>query len=128
MAVFRNAATHLNRVARSSSRSGCPTCSGSRSARPSGSSTLAKRHFGIDEYDVVNQGLVSHHFDVRGDAICRSSGPFRFVWPSELDLMADMAGLRLRERWSGWQREPFTNMSEKHVSVWEKASVSAATE
>ena len=105
---------------RSSSRSACPTCSGSRSARRSGSFDWSERHLGFDEYDVVNQGLVSHHFDVRGDEIRRSSGPFRYVWPSELDLMAAMAGLRLRERWSGWQREPFTNVSDKHVSVWEK--------
>ena len=46
--------------------------------------------------------------------------PFRYVWPSELDLMAELAGMRLRERWSGWRREPFTSESRKHVSVWEK--------
>ena len=46
--------------------------------------------------------------------------PFRYTWPAELDLMARLAGLRLRERWSGWQREPFTSESTKHVSVWEK--------
>ena len=46
--------------------------------------------------------------------------PFRYVWPSELDLMARIAGMQLRERWSGWEREPFTRESTKHVSVWEK--------
>ena len=46
--------------------------------------------------------------------------PFRYVWPAELDLMAQLAGMRLRERWSGWKREPFTSDSRKHVSVWEK--------
>ncbi|HUZ70138.1 MAG TPA: hypothetical protein VMU73_04990, partial [Gaiellaceae bacterium] len=50
----------------------------------------------------------------------RSSNPFRYVWPSELDLMAELAGMRLRERWGGWSREPFTSESRKHVSVWEK--------
>jgi SAM-dependent methyltransferase len=76
-------------------------------------------HWGIDEYDLVNQGLVSHHFSVVDGAIERVSMPFRYVWPSELDLMAELAGVRLRERWSGWKREPFTGESRKHVSVWE---------
>ena len=46
--------------------------------------------------------------------------PFRYVWPAELDLMARLAGMRLRERWSGWRREPFTSESRQHISVWEK--------
>jgi SAM-dependent methyltransferase len=81
-------------------------------------------HWGIDEYDVANQGLVSHHFSLVDGAIERVSMPFRYVWPSELDLMAELAGLRLRERWSGWKREPFTGESRKHVSVWEKPPAS----
>ena len=47
----------------------------------------------------------------------------RYAWPSELDLMARLAGLRLRERWGGWRREPFTARSEKHVSVYERAAL-----
>ena len=54
--------------------------------------------------------------------IHKSSGPFRYVWPSELDLMAEMAGMRLHERWEDWRRMPFTSDSERHVSVWEKYS------
>jgi SAM-dependent methyltransferase len=78
-------------------------------------------HWGIDEYDVLNQGLVSHHFQRRPDGtIEKSSGPFRYVWPAELDLMAQLAGLRFRERWAGWRREPFTSESRSHVSVWQK--------
>jgi hypothetical protein len=46
--------------------------------------------------------------------------PFRYVWPSELDLMAKFAGMTLRNRWSGWKQEPFTSTSTSHVSVWEK--------
>ena len=80
----------------------------------------SETHWGIDEYDVANQGLISHHFEIRGGAIEKSSGPFRYVWPAELDLMAELAGLRLRERWAGWKREPFTSDSRQHVSVWEK--------
>lgn len=82
----------------------------------------SETHWGIDEYDVSNQGLTSHHFEVRDGKIKKSSGPFRYVWPAELDLMAEMAGMRLRERWSGWKREPFTSDSRQHVSVWEKSS------
>ena len=83
-------------------------------------------HVGVDEYDVANQGLVSHHFQqTEGATFQRSSGPFRYVWPSELDLMARIAGMRLRERWSGWKQEPFTSESTKHVSVWEKPASSS---
>jgi SAM-dependent methyltransferase len=77
-------------------------------------------HLGFDEFDVVHQGLVSHHFWPDGDAWHRASVPFRYAWPAELDLMARIAGMRLRERWGGWKREPFTADSTKHVSVWEK--------
>jgi hypothetical protein len=51
------------------------------------------------------------------------SAPFRYVWPAELDLMARLAGMTLRERWSDWHRQPFTSESRSHVSVWEKMSV-----
>jgi SAM-dependent methyltransferase len=80
----------------------------------------SETHWGIDEYDVLNQGLISHHFEIRGGEVEKSSGPFRYVWPAELDLMAQLAGLQLRERWSSWKREPFTSDSRQHVSVWEK--------
>jgi SAM-dependent methyltransferase len=82
---------------------------------------FTEKHIGIDEYDVANQGLVSHHYTRTADGTFRySSGPFRYVWPSELDLMARIAGMRLRERWSGWKREPFTSASTQLVAVWEK--------
>jgi SAM-dependent methyltransferase len=77
-------------------------------------------HIGIDEYDVAEQGLISHHYTKRDGKFEYGSGPFRYVWPSELDLMARIAGLRPRERWSGWNREPFTSESTKLVAVWEK--------
>ncbi len=81
---------------------------------------FSESHIGIDEYDVVNQGLVSHHYTKRDGTFEKSWGPFRYVWPSELDLMARLAGMTVRERWSGWQREPFTSVSEKLVGVWQK--------
>jgi SAM-dependent methyltransferase len=77
-------------------------------------------HVGVDEFDVANQRLTSHHWTLREGGWERFSVPFRYVWPAELDLMAQLAGMRLRERWGGWKREPFTGDSRKHVSVWEK--------
>jgi SAM-dependent methyltransferase len=81
---------------------------------------FGKEHIGIDEYDVANQGLISHHFSPVDGHWRLVSMPFRYAWPAELDLMARIAGMTLRERWSGWNREPFTSESTKHVSVWEK--------
>ncbi len=77
-------------------------------------------HVGLDEYDVVSQRLVSHHYRRRDDGGWEAlSMPFRYVWPAELDLMARLAGMTLRERWAGWRREPFTRDSRSHVSVWQ---------
>ena len=81
---------------------------------------VSATRLGIDEYDVAAQGLISHHYLLEGDTTEVVSVPFRYVWPAELDLMARLAGLTLRERWSGWLREPFTSESRQHVSVWEK--------
>ncbi len=82
--------------------------------------TVTRDRLGFDEYDIAAQGLVSHHYRVAGGRLAAASVPFRYVWPSELDLMARLAGLILRERWGGWNREPFTSESPAHVSVWEK--------
>jgi SAM-dependent methyltransferase len=84
---------------------------------------VSETRWGFDEYDVGTQGLTSHHFEIVDGKLERLSVPFRYAWPSELDLMALLAGMRLRERWSGWRREPFTSDSREHVSVWEKAAV-----
>ncbi len=81
---------------------------------------VSETKWGFDEYDVAIQGLTSHHFEIVDGRLERLSIPFRYAWPSELDLMAQLAGMRLRERWSGWKREPFTSDSRKHVSTWEK--------
>lgn len=75
---------------------------------------------GFDTYDVATQGMRSHHVTVVDGRTEYRSIPFRYVWPAELDLMARLAGMRLRDRWAGWKGEPFTNDSTKHVSVWEK--------
>ena len=82
--------------------------------------TVTPAHLGFEEYDVATQIAISHHYWVSGGQVETLSAPFRYVWPSELDLMARIAGMRLRERWSDWARAPFTSDSGQHVSVWEK--------
>lgn len=84
---------------------------------------LSDSHVGIDEYDAATQRLVSHHFTLVDGRWERQSIPCRSVSVGELDLMAHLAGMRLRERWSGWKREPFTSGSTEHVSVWEKTDL-----
>ncbi len=82
--------------------------------------TVTPNHLGFEEYDVATQIAHSHHYwqlDGRWDTF---SAPFRYVWPSELDLMARIAGLTLHERWSNWVRDPFSSESRQHVSVWRK--------
>jgi SAM-dependent methyltransferase len=82
--------------------------------------TVSPARLGFDEYDIAAQGLISHHYWIDNGKFETVSMPFRYVWPAELDLMARLAGMSLRERWSGWNREPFTSESRQHVSVWEK--------
>jgi len=84
--------------------------------------TVTPTHLGFDWYDIAKQGLISHHDWVIDGKLETFSLPFRYVWPSELDLMARLAGMRLRERWCDWTREPFTNNSRQHISVWEKCA------
>lgn len=79
---------------------------------------VSASRWGFDEYDVAAQGLVSHHLEVADGEVQRQAVPFRYVWPAELDLMAQLAGMTLAHRWSGWDRAPFTSDSRQHVSVW----------
>ena len=77
-------------------------------------------HLGYEDYDVASQIAVSHHYWTIEGRLATFSSPHRYVWPAELDLMARIAGLTLRERWSDWHRAPFTGDSTMHISVWEK--------
>jgi SAM-dependent methyltransferase len=79
-------------------------------------------HLGFEEYDVATQIAYSHHYWFVDGKVETFSAPYRFVWPSELDLMARLAGLTLRERWEDWNRAPFTSQSRSHISVWERAA------
>ena len=81
---------------------------------------VSATRWAFDVYDVATQAMSSNYLEVVGGRAEYTSIPFRYVWPAELDLMAQLAGLRLRERWDGWGREPFTNESRQHVSIWEK--------
>ena len=83
---------------------------------------LDPSHLGFDEYtDFVRQIQYSHHYWIDGERVRTHSAPYRYVWPSELDLMARLAGMTLRERWADWSRAPFTDESRSHVSVWQQA-------
>jgi SAM-dependent methyltransferase len=118
VACFANAAAHLAPGGRFVVEVGVPDL---RRLPPGDTHRLfhyADGRIGIDEYDTVAQGLVSHHYDVRGGRAF--SVPFRYVWPAELDLMARLAGMRLHARHGGWRGEPFTAESMQHVSVYER--------
>jgi hypothetical protein len=118
---FRNAAAHLE-------PGGCfvievivPTLRQLPPGETVRAFTLTPTHLGFDEYiDLAAQMSVSHHYWVVDGRLETFSAPFRYVWPSELDLMARLGGMTLRERWSDWNREPFTGDSRSHISVWEK--------
>jgi SAM-dependent methyltransferase len=114
VATFANAAAHLE-------PGGCFVVEvGVPGSAPLEVFDVSDTHVGIDERDRATQRLVSHHFSLVDGRWERISMPFRSASPAELDLMARLAGLTLRERWGDWDRSPFTAESTKHVSVWEK--------
>jgi SAM-dependent methyltransferase len=120
VACFRNVAGHLEPGGRFVIEVGVPGLQRLPPGETYQVFDAGEAHWGIDEYDVVSQGLISHHVrSVDGRFELRSI-PFRYAWPAELDLMAHLAGMDLRERWAGWKREPFTADSRQHVSVWQK--------
>jgi SAM-dependent methyltransferase len=120
VACFRNVAAHLEGGGCFVIEVGVPSLRRLPPGETIHAFHVGETRWGIDEFDVARQGLTSHHFTVVDGKLEQVSIPFRYAWPAELDLMAELAGMRLRERWSGWKREPFTSESEKHISVWEK--------
>ena len=123
VACFENVSAHLRRGGTFVIEVGVP----SLQKLPFGETVrpfqVSDTYVGFDEFDVVRQGLVSHHLRAKDGRFEKRSIPFRYVWPAELDLMARLAGMTLRERWADWKREPLTRESTKHVSVWEKQGV-----
>jgi SAM-dependent methyltransferase len=82
---------------------------------------VSSGHLGFDTYETAEQKLTSHHVTIAPDGTSHySSIPFRYVWPSELDLMAELAGMKLLTRHADWIKTPFDDTSRQHVSVWEK--------
>jgi SAM-dependent methyltransferase len=121
VACFRNAAAHLEPGGCFVVEVGIPELR----KLPPGQSVVpwqvSPTHWAYDVYDTATQAMSSNYVTVSADGRGRyRSIPFRYVWPAELDLMAQLAGLRLYDRWAGWAREPFTSESGQHVSVWAK--------
>src|SRR5215471_6308711 len=112
VATFENAAAHLRSGGCFVVEVGVP-----RSA-PLEVFDLSQTHVGVDEREPATQRSVSHHFTLVDGQWELVSMPFRSASPGEFDLMARLAGMRLRERFADWNREPFTGQSKKHVSVW----------
>jgi SAM-dependent methyltransferase len=121
VACFRNAAAHLEPGGCFLVEVGVPALRRLPPGETLVPFDVSPTHIGIDEYDVATQYVVSHHTRIRDGVAEVSSGRFRYVWPAELDLMARIAGLSLVDRWSGWDRAPFTSDSTHHVSVWRTA-------
>jgi len=83
---------------------------------------ISESRWAFDVYDVATQQMSSNYFQIGESQGEYAFFPFRYVWPAELDLMAQLAGMRLRERWDGWTGQPFGSESRQHVSIWEKAA------
>ncbi|WP_242904861.1 class I SAM-dependent DNA methyltransferase [Actinomadura terrae] len=117
---FRNVAAHLAPGGRFVIEVGVP---GLR-LLPPGQTAVPFRveddRWAFDLYDTSTQEMSSNYVEVVDGREVFRRFPFRYVWPSELDLMARLAGLRLADRWEDWTRTPFTHESTRHVSVWEK--------
>ena len=93
-----------------------------RNQRVSAFSVEADRaQINLDEFDPVGQTVQSQHVTITSEGIRLDPVSIRFAYPPELDLMAQLAGMRLRERWAGWKREPFDASAGKHVSVYARA-------
>ena len=120
VACFANAAAHLEPGGRFVVEVGVPNLQRLPPGERFRPFTVRDDKVGIDEIDIAQQRLVSHHYRVAEHRAELRSIPFRYVWPAELDLMARLAGMRLLERWADWDRSAFTSDSDKHVSVWVK--------
>jgi SAM-dependent methyltransferase len=121
VACFRNAAAHLGSGGRFLIENLVPQLHRLPPGETIAPFDISTNHLGFDEYvDRANQISISHHYDIDGDRVRICSPAFRYVWPSELDLMAELAGMTLESRWSDWHGSPFTSDSISHVSVWRK--------
>ncbi len=121
VAVFTNAAAHLDDDGRFVVEVVVPQLRSVPVGETGRVFALDRDHVGIETFDdLVGQIASSHHWMAVDGRLIRGSAPYRYVWPSELDLMGRVAGLRLQHRWAGWNREPFTSESASQVAVFEK--------
>jgi SAM-dependent methyltransferase len=80
---------------------------------------VGEHHVGFDTYDMTTQQGTSHHYRRHDDGtVTYGASNFRYIWPAECDLMAQLAGMELESRSADWQGAPFTQDSENHISVW----------
>jgi SAM-dependent methyltransferase len=121
VACFANAAAHLAPGGVFVIELGIPQIRKVAPGENSHAFDLSPVHLGFDTYDFANQRVTSHHYwpNAHGPLTAVDSH-HRYAWPAELDLMAQIAGLRLRERYGDWSRSEFTGESTQHISVWEK--------
>ncbi|SEC36078.1 SAM-dependent methyltransferase [Nocardioides exalbidus] len=121
VAVFRNAAAHLAPGGRFVVELWVP---GIRRFPPGQAAVpfhVGEHHVGLDTYDMTTQQGTSHHYRRHDDGtVTYGASNFRYIWPAECDLMAQLAGMELERRVADWHGSPFTNDSESHVSVWRK--------
>ncbi|MGW0794633.1 class I SAM-dependent DNA methyltransferase [Streptomyces sp. NPDC002692] len=122
VACFRNAAAHLDPGGLFVVEVGVPDLRRLPPGQNAVPFHISSTRWAFDTFDVATQAMSSHYVTIVDGRAEHQSLPFRYVWPSELDLMARLAGLRLSARWEGWARTPFTGESTRHVSVWEKPS------
>jgi len=121
VACFRNAAGHLAPGGRFVIEVGVPSLRRFPPGQAAVPFDVTDRHLGFDTYDLVDQQGTSHHYWPADDGTVRYGvHHYRYVWPSECDLMARLAGLELEQRLADWDGTPFTSDSERHVSVWRK--------
>lgn len=116
---FRNAARHLSPGGRFVVEVGVPSLRRLPPGQVAVPFDVSDKHLGFDTYDLVSQQASSHHLTRQADGTYRrGTHNYRYVWPSELDLMAQLAGMQLERRTQDWVATPFTSQSEGHVSVW----------
>lgn len=121
IACFENAARHLRPGGAFVIENFIPPLRRFPMGAPGVPFEISPAHTGIDTITTVDQRLVSHHYTRDGSGnIHYCATPQRYTWPAELDLMARIAGLSLRDRWGGWDRRAFDETSCKHISVWVK--------
>ena len=121
VACFRSAARHLRRGGRFVIELWVPPLRRFPPGQAAVPFDVSAHHLGFDTYDLATQQGTSHHYTTEPDGSIRhGASNFRFIWPAECDLMAQLAGLELEHRWADWNRRPFTSDSESHVSVWRK--------